>query len=198
MFSFDDLRRFGLGSQVNFLHDLEGPSPDMALSEAQLLSLISYVEAQHTTPYYTIGSAEAGAYMARDWLIEKSEDKPAARVHTIFRSDLDRAAHNHPWSNVSVILRGTYYELMPSPNGIEDLSAVPLEVLGRCTNLEPMVAVVRRAGDVVCRTVSSRHKLLVAPGEHPVSLFMSGPKKEDWGFFTENGFVVHTDYLVDV
>lgn len=197
MFTFDYIKKFGLDQQVDFLHGTVGPAPDMTLNGETVRELDQYLSAQSTTPYYTIGSEQGGAYMARDWLIEKSEHKPAARIHTIFRSDLDRAAHNHPWNNVSVILHGCYYELAPAKDGVEDLSIVPSHVLGGCSNIEPMKAILRKPGDVVCRTFETRHKLLVPPGEYAVTLFMSGPTKVEWGFFTENGFVLHTDYLID-
>lgn len=40
-----------------------------------------------------------------DWL-------PGARIHNILRSDDDRALHDHPFSFLTVILRGGYWEYL--------------------------------------------------------------------------------------
>jgi len=40
-----------------------------------------------------------------DWL-------PGARVHNILQSDDDRALHDHPFSFLTIILRGGYYEYL--------------------------------------------------------------------------------------
>lgn len=36
-----------------------------------------------------------------------------ALVHHILRSDRDRAMHDHPWENASLVLRGGYWEVAP-------------------------------------------------------------------------------------
>lgn len=53
-------------------------------------------------------------YMERTWLREKRDDMVyAARVHKVKRSDHDRALHDHPWVNASIVLSGGYWEVSP-------------------------------------------------------------------------------------
>ena len=69
-------------------------------------------------------------YMERWWLVEAAADKTrkAMRLHHVLRSDLDRALHDHPWDNASLLLRGGYWEVVPGAyreafeNGIETAS----------------------------------------------------------------------------
>lgn len=194
-FSLDSLRTFGLSDAIDFVQGKAAQPKDFNL-EGKIDDLIAYLNHVNKTPYYHLGSEQGGLYMERDWLIPKSEDKPAARVHRIHRSDLDRAAHNHPWNHFSVILEHGYYELVPSPNGQEDFSAIPEEMHWLIGSEEPLFAIRRRKGDVVFRTPEMRHKLVVlSDDQKPLTLFVTAPKSKDWGFFTKEGFVIHTQYL---
>lgn len=195
MFSLDDLRRFGLSQAVDFVYGKVSKPQDFNLS-GEVNALKAYLEKVTKTPYYHLGSQDGGLYMEREWLIEKSEHGPAARVHRIHRSDLDRAAHNHPWNHFSVILEHGYYELVPSVNCKMNLSVMPPHLREQVGALEPLLAIERNVGDVIFRTPNMRHKLIVrAQSLKPLTLFVTAPKTQEWGFFTQNGFVVHTDYL---
>ena len=86
-----------------------------------------------------------------------------AFLHCVARSDDDRALHDHPWLNISIILQGTYREVFADR------------------------AVLRRPGDIVFRIGSTAHRLEVVDG--PVwSLFITGPKYREWGFRCHNGW----------
>lgn len=199
VFSFDRLSEFGLGKAVDFIHG-RCPKPEDFNIGQSLPSLIQYLSHVSTQPYYALGSNQGGLYMERDWLIAKSADKPAARVHRIHRSDLDRHAHNHPWNHFSVILEHGYFELVPSTDGQNHFECMPDELRATMHCWEPLTAIRRHPGDVVFRSPENRHKLVVlAPDKKPLTLFATAPKGVDWGFFTESGFVVHTQYLgIDV
>lgn len=104
-------------------------------------------------------------YLRRWWVIPRN---PFANVylHQINRSDDDRALHDHPWANVSVLLKGGYREHLPDGEAIE-----------------------RKAGDVVQRQATDLHRLELIDGQPAVSLFITGPKVRDWGFACPNGWV---------
>lgn len=195
LFCFQTLEAFGLKSAVDFIFGRAHKAQDFNLGES-LEPLRGWIGNLQTHPYYDLWSEKDGLYMKRDWLIAKSDDKPAARIHQINRSDVDRASHNHPWRNVSVVLNGCYYELIPADQQ-EDFQNVPEHIRGLCKNTEPMRAIKRVAGDVVCREAHDRHKILIDPNEKPTSLFITSPKSQEWGFFTEQGFVHHQQYLTD-
>lgn len=86
-------------------------------------------------------------------------------LHRFLRSDDDRALHDHPWKNESWLLDGEYDEHLPGGS------------------------VVRRvAGDQVVRAATDRHRIeLVDPSRPPISLFGTGPKERDWGFWCDDG-----------
>ena len=90
------------------------------------------------TPYFHLES-----YMERYWLVPYATDKNissltkegtgcynvcifkrpiawlfqklgiAIRVHKILRSDSGRDFHNHPWNFITVLLKGSYFEITP-------------------------------------------------------------------------------------
>lgn len=113
-------------------------------------------------------------YLRRWYVIPRN---PSANVylHHIMHSDDDRALHDHPWANTSVLIGGRYVEHMASPCG-------------------GSIAVTRHAGDVVSRKASDAHRLEIMPGESAISLFITGPKVRDWGFHCPKGWVPWWDF----
>lgn len=121
------------------------------------------------TPDFVIGEA-ANPYLRRWWLIPRN---PLCNIylHEILRSDDDRAGHDHPWSNTSVLLEGEYEEVTYYRN----------EPWSEAYRFK------RRAGDVVSREATDTHRLIVPDGGRAVSLFMTGPKVREWGFWCPEG-----------
>lgn len=108
-------------------------------------------------------------YLRRWWVLPRN---PYCNVylHDIRKSDDDRALHDHPWSNTSTLIFGSYIE--HTPDG----------------------TFVRKAGDVVERPAGAMHRLEVIPGERAISLFCTGPKVREWGFECEQGWVHWKDF----
>lgn len=113
-------------------------------------------------------------YMDRWFLIPRNEFANVY-LHRVMRSDDDRALHDHPWPNQSILLEGRYLEIMPEhPRGLW-----------------------REPGDSVKRLATDRHRLVLEPGTTAVSLFITGPKVRDWGFWcgeNEDRFVPWQDF----
>ena len=91
-------------------------------------------------------------------------------LHHFNRSDDDRALHDHPWRNISVLLWGSYIE--HTPGGVKKL---------------------RRAGHVVFRKDTQAHRIELLRDNNgkalPVwTLFITGPKTRDWGFHCPKGW----------
>lgn len=108
--------------------------------------------------------------LLRWWIVPRNECLNIY-LHAVLKSDEDRAMHDHPWSNVSYLIAGSYIEHTPE---------------GR---------IVRRAGDVIERPAHALHRLEVIPGERAISLFMTGPKVREWGFACEHGWVHWEDFV---
>lgn len=111
-------------------------------------------------PDFTIGS-DASPYLRRWWVIPRN---PIFNVylHQFLRSDDDRALHDHPWWNVSVLLKGQYREHTIMAGGIERRKM-------RC------------AGNVKFRLAKCAHRIELTDG--PCwTLFITGPRFRSWGF----------------
>lgn len=123
--------------------------------------VLSYIERRN--PDFVIGNP-ADSYMDR-WHILRT---PFFRLylHVIKRSDDDRALHDHPSWNLSVLLSGSYTEI---------------------TSHDGSVYLDRTAGDVVFRPAVKPHRLVVSDAHGAVTLWFRGPKIREWGFWPDMG-----------
>ena len=92
-------------------------------------------------------------------------------LHQFLRSDDDRALHTHPWANASCLLRGRYLEHLAS---------------GRVVERRQGRWVVRLSGRIAHRI--ELHDGLVW------TLFLTGPRYQEWGFLCPKGFVHWKDF----
>lgn len=127
-------------------------------------------------PHQIIGSG-SNPYMHR-WYLVPTNPWVKVYVHKFLRSDDDRALHDHPWSFVSVILRGGYVEISES-------SEHKTTLLCRSSIFDVRSPFWRRA--IVFRPATYRHRvsLLINQGvEQPCwTLIVTGPHVREWGFW---------------
>ena len=120
-------------------------------------------------------SPDGNPYLYR-WHIVRT---PRASIyfHIQVADDPERPLHDHPWDNQSVILAGGYDEIYsPFPPNSYELTR---EV---------------RAGDVVFRRAQEAHRLLLPKGiPYTMTLFSTGPKVRDWGFWYDDGWKPYTE-----
>ncbi len=95
---------------------------------------------------------------------------PAVYVHEFRRSDDDRALHDHPWINCSVLVEGCYVEHTIAAGGVH-------------------VRTARQPGAVVFRMPGAAHRVEIAPGSICRTLFLTGPRVRSWGFHCPRGWV---------
>jgi hypothetical protein len=102
----------------------------------------------------------------------------AVYLHDIHKDDGDRAPHNHPWSFLSVVLRGYYTEkLYPAP----------------VDRPHRYVRQTHRAGSVHRMGRESAHRIVdAAPGLK--TLILTGPRQSSWGFFVNGHHIDWADY----
>lgn len=105
---------------------------------------------------------EDSPYLLRWWIIPRNRWFNIY-LHKIVRSDDDRALHDHPWWNCSIILKGGYQEVMPSKIRW------------------------RAPGSITFRPAKAAHRLILH-GHCCWSLFITGPKFREWGFHCPNGW----------
>lgn len=97
-------------------------------------------------------------------------------LHCIRRDDYDSASHDHPWSSLSVTLRGAYREIL-----LEHAA----EYTACCRQLDGLPFTRTRragAGSIRWRRARTTHRLEVIRA--PVwTLFITGPKTRKWRFY---------------
>ncbi len=140
-------------------------------------------------PDLTIGSVD-DPYLLRWFMLPKNK-LFNVYLHKFMRSDDDRALHDHPWMfNVSILLTGSYTEQKPAhpkewPHNLERQSL-------RRKRFIPYI----RWGKAPHR-VELDGFLLKAEyrAEIPVwTIFITGPRVRDWGFYCRKGWVWWRDY----
>lgn len=119
-------------------------------------------------PDFVIGEPN-NPYLRRWWIVPRNE-QCNVYLHEIIRSDDDRALHDHPWANTSMLINGRYIE--HNADG----------------------AFMREAGWVGGREAPDAHRLEILPGERAISLFFTGPKVREWGFLCPNGWTHWRDF----
>lgn len=102
-------------------------------------------------------------YMRRWWLIPKNKWFNIY-LHNILRDDDDRALHDHPWANISIVLKGDLREVMPTRSRV----------------LIKFIPYFRKA--------TAAHRLELVNGD-VWTLFITGRKVREWGFICKKGWV---------
>jgi hypothetical protein len=108
-------------------------------------------------------------YLRRWWAMPRN-DYLNVYIHEMWVDDDDRALHDHPWANTSIVLEGGYLE--HTPQGVHE----------------------RFPGDVVTRQAEDAHRLVLRRDGAGViipalTIFSTGPKVREWGFHCPKGWV---------
>lgn len=138
------------------------------------MSWASYFQriAASRKPDFIVGRPD-DPYLLRWWLIPRN-DWFNIYLHKFMRSDDDRALHDHPSPNLSVLLEGSYVEQTISAGGVHK-------------------RVVYRAGQIRGRLPWTAHRIEI---DRPCwTLFITGPRIRVWGFHCERGWVKWTDFV---
>lgn len=117
-------------------------------------------------PDFIIGGRD-DPYLLRWWIIPRN---PIFNIylHRFLRSDDDRALHDHPWLNLSIILEGAYTEETISAGGVHRRQ-------------------IRSAGQFKIRRAKFAHRVELHDG--PCwTLFITGPRLRNWGFHCPSGW----------
>lgn len=115
--------------------------------------------------HFDVGDGRGDVFFRRHDLIKSRWLPFSVYLHEFFRSDRDRCLHDHPWSFVSIILRGGYWEEMHD---------------GRHW---------RRPGSLLVRRAEVAHRIEINPGTRPWSLVFVGRRFRPWGFWGPRGWV---------
>lgn len=133
------------------------------------------IETAKKKPYFHLDG-----YMHRYWLVRETRFG-GIRIHHILRSDDDRAFHDHRGHFIAIILRGGYTEVTPNFNrGM---------YFGQSRKYYG-------AGSVLFRKATAWHRLEIEPGTTVWTMFLIGPRIQEWGFLLLPYKKIHwRDYL---
>jgi len=120
-------------------------------------------------------------------------------LHQFHRSDNDRHYHDHPWNFISWIIKGSYIEHFPVPNGIY---RVPANRNVKVIYGEGVADIQQchRRWDIIKRPKEWKHwvELLPEPlGRRFVpcwTLVLFYGERREWGFWTKEGWIKHDQY----
>lgn len=136
-------------------------------------------------PYDFAVGGDENPYLLRWWIIPRNE-RFNIYLHKFLRDDEDRALHDHPWWSLGIILHGAYKEHLQ--NGIVKIRVAGWPVL-RKPEHQHRIELFNR---VICEEHDSGNHYYIDPEKpkHQVwTLFITGPKIREWGFWCEKGFV---------
>ncbi len=118
---------------------------------------------------------DGNPYLYR-WHVTPPKGPANVYFHIQVADDPKRPLHDHPWDNTSVILAGGYKETISWSEG-------------EPTPGTTYVAI-RHPKDVIHRRARQAHRLELPYGiPYTMTLFMTGPKIHDWGFWYPSGHV---------
>lgn len=169
------------------------------MTRRELLFRLSARLMKHTQPYFHLHHADGSLYMGREWLMPSALLQPdpdeagalkpldwlpvAMRLHLIATADFDREFHDHPWTFISLVLRGGYWERRPT-------STTPN---WRREGEEDYYDTWRGPGSIALRRYTDRHRIISVESD-TLTLVIVFRKRQSWGFFTREGKVHWRDY----
>lgn len=135
------------------------------------------------TPDLTI-APDGVPYLYR-WHMLPRNNHANVYLHLQVGDDPERPLHDHQYDNQSVILAGGYVEtyiLAP------DVGSHNRDAVTRHREV--------RAGRTIHRRAEEAHRLRLLPdASYAITLFTTGPRIREWGFWTEMGWVPWTELL---
>lgn len=139
-----------------------------------LASLI-YMFKPKREPDVLIGPTKEDPYMRRWWVIPRNKHFNVY-LHHMRHDDDDRAAHDHPWWSISLCLKGYILEKEYHP---ESKTYTDNHI---------------RKGNFKYRSSSYAHRLVLPEGD-AWTLFITGSRKRDWGFYCPKKWVFWKDFV---
>ena len=130
-------------------------------------------------PDFIIGPQD-DPYMLRWWWLPRNKIFNVY-VHVFRHDDDDRALHDHPWWNVSILLRGELAEARKTKRGNK---------YRLFTRFVP-----------IFRTAKASHRLIlpntVKQNKGAWTIFITGPRIREWGFHCPKGWVHWKDFVAE-
>lgn len=134
-------------------------------------------------PHLKIILEDGGHYLYRWHLIPRNKWFNVYLHKTML--DDHRVLHDHPWDNISIVLKGGYWETTPIKKEIQH----DVYYNGHLIKW-------RHPGSIIRRKAEWSHRLSLFNGRPSWSLFITFRERRNWGFHTKYGWKPHTDLIV--
>ena len=122
----------------------------------------------HPRPDFVVGDDQL-----HRWFVVPRNSVCCVYLHRFLKSDEDRALHDHPYDNASWILDGEYVEHFAHDR-----------------------SVVRTRGERIERVAETAHRVELISGP-ATTLFVTGPRRREWGFYCPQGWRRWQDFVSD-
>lgn len=160
---------------------IEARPPDFVVDHDNEAYLCRWFVVRGGRRWLGIDPQERLAILARDNPREDDRRHGAFNVylHRFWSSDHD-VPHDHPWRSATVVLDGGYLEHIPID---------PRRQHGPCRVFK------RTAGDIVLRPRPRRAHRVEIVSAPATTLFLTGPRMREWGFYQSTGWVPWREFL---
>ena len=157
-------------------------------------------------PHLTINRSD-GPYLQR-WCLIPHNRFLNVYLHRFLGSDEDAALHNHPWWSIGMILKGKYLEYFQANYGSEIIVRLvtkfkPKIRSTRCFHRVKLFNTYKCSNCNIERNIeeevycwSCREGSMLYHTCNVWTIFITGPKIQDWGFLCPKGFIDHKDAIV--
>jgi hypothetical protein len=122
-------------------------------------------------PNVILHKPDGEIYLRRWWLIPRNRFGFNIFLHHFLSSDEDRALHDHPWWNISILLSGSYLEYMPENVDEWIQNKNRKQIVKKRYPLIP-----------IYRNINSIHKIELINNKPIWTIFITGPVVREWGF----------------
>lgn len=156
----------------------------MAINNSTMNILKKIISVLWRKPDIILNKPDGSVYLRRWWVIPRNRFGFNVYLHHFLSSDEDRALHDHPWWNISVLLSGSYLEHMPDnvDEWIQNKSRK--EIVKKRYPFIP-----------IYRNEKSIHKIELIDNKPIWTLFITGPVVREWGFYCPSFWRHHNDFL---
>lgn len=165
------------------------------LTAAIRTQLLRRVANARTSDFEVVRGDDRQVYLRRWWVIPRN-NRFNIYLHNMLRSD-DPILHDHMYWSFSVILTdGIRERWVEDPQGMRDKELPYHE--GEPVRLKLENYARERTfheGDLVLRSAEMAHQLIIEEGEPAWTLFITGPRIKDWGFYCPKGWRHWSKYV---
>lgn len=132
----------------------------------------------HRTDFTITYKRDGGKTVYLDrWHLIPRNDRFNVYLHCAYADDESHDLHDHPYDNMSIVLKGGYWE-----------------------HFNLFDAIWRAPGAIIFRRAATAHRLTLertaenAAPTPSVSLFVTGPRTREWGFHAPDGWLPYKEY----